>query len=191
MKRLIPIVALMFVAMTACTPKNRVVENPYIAITNTRNLDISKVELRDTVTVVDFSYRGWQGARFKIVKDSYLQVGDEKFVTTAVEGIKFDKWNNTDEEGKATFTMYFPALPPKTKSFDFIEGDGKDPWVMRGVDLTGRAKRPKYHPELPKEYRKEIYDEELPSPSRKSGMTTVTVHLMGWDSNFLATSNLK
>ena len=186
MKRLIPIVALMFAAITACTPQNRIVENPFIAITNSRDLDIAKVELRDTVTVVDFSYRGWKGARFKIVKDSYLQVGDEKFVTTAVEGIKFDKWNKTDEEGNATFTMYFPALPPKTKSFDFVEGDGKDPWVMRSVDLTGRAKRPKYHPELPKEYRKEIYDEELPSPSRKSGMTTVTVHLMGWDSKLFS-----
>ena len=191
MKRLLFILPMFFAAITACTPQNRIIENPFIAITNTKNLDINKVELRDTVTVVDFSYRGWQGARFKIVKDSYLQVGDEKFVTTAVEGIKFDKWNKTDEEGKATFTMYFPALPPKTKSFDFIEGDGKDPWVMRGVDLTGRAKRPKYHPELPKEYRKEIYDEELPSPSRKSGMTTVTVHLMGWDSKLFSDLELE
>ena len=191
MKRLLFILPMFFAAITACTPQNRIVENPFIAITNTKKLDISKVELRDTVTVVDFSYRGLQGSRFKIVKDSYLQVGDEKFVTTAVEGIKFDKWNKADDEGKATFTMYFPTLPPKTKSFDFVEGDGKDPWVLRNVDLTGRAKRPKYHPELPKEYRKEIYDEELPSPSRKSGMTTVTVHFMGWDSKLFTDTELR
>lgn len=182
MKRLIPIVALMFVAMTACTPRNRVVENPYIAIVNDLSLDIKKVELRDTATIVTMVYDGFKGGRIKMVKETYLKVGDEKFVIAAAEGIKLDKWNKIEaEDGVLNFDMIFPPLPPKTKSFDFVEGDGKNAWVMRKVDLTGRAKRPKYHPELPQELRKEVVDQELPKPSYESGMTTVTFHFMGWD----------
>ena len=79
---------------------------------------------------------------------------------------------------QASKTAIFPPLPPRTKSFDFVEGDGKNAWVMRKVDLTGRAKRPKYHPELPQELRKEVVDQELPKPSYESGMTTVTFSLL-------------
>ena len=62
-----------------------------------------------------------------MVKETYLKVGDEKFVIAAAEGIKLDKWNTIEaEDGVLNFDMIFPPLPPKTKSFDFVEGDGKN-----------------------------------------------------------------
>ena len=113
MKRLIPIVALMFVVMTACTPRNRVVENPYIEIVNDLSLDIKKVELRDTATIVTMVYDGFKGSKIKMVKETYLKVGDEKFVIAAAEGIKLDKWNTIEaEDGVLNFDMIFPPLPP-------------------------------------------------------------------------------
>ena len=168
--------------MVACTPRNRIIENPHIVTANQLNLDIVRVELRDSLTIINAKYSAWEGSSFRIVKDTYLKVGDEKFVMISADGIKIDKWNKVDENGNKVFTMTFPPLPPKTKSFDFIEGDNG--FVLRGVDVTGRAKRLKYHPELPQALRKEIADEELPKPSRKSGMTTVNIHFMGWDKEF-------
>ncbi|MBR4854121.1 MAG: hypothetical protein IKU88_05285 [Alistipes sp.] len=192
MKRLIPIVALMFVVMTACTPRNRVVENPYIEIVNDLSLDIKKVELRDTATIVTMVYDGFKGSKIKMVKETYLKVGDEKFVIAAAEGIKLDKWNTIEaEDGVLNFDMIFPPLPPKTKSFDFVEGDGKNAWVMRKIDLTGKAKPAKYHPELPQELRKEVVDQELPKPSYESAMTTVTFHFMGWDKQLFSDVEFK
>ena len=38
--------------LPSCTPANRVVENPLIETANTRTLDIVKVELSDTATVL-------------------------------------------------------------------------------------------------------------------------------------------
>ena len=38
--------------LPSCTPANRVVENPLIATANTQTLDIVKVELSDTATVL-------------------------------------------------------------------------------------------------------------------------------------------
>ena len=182
MKRLLFILPMFFAAITACTPQNRVVENPYIEIVNDLSLDIKKVELRDTATIVTMVYDGFKGNRIKMVKETYLKVGNEKFVIAAAEGIKLDKWNTIEaEDGVLNFDMIFPPLPPRTKSFDFVEGDGKNAWVMRKIDLTGKAKPAKYHPELPQELRKEVVDQELPKPSYESGMTTVTFHFMGWD----------
>ena len=173
------IAAILVATLTACTPKNRVVENPYIEITNDLSLDIKKVELRDTATIVTMAYKG---IRLKMVKETYLKAGEDRFTVTAAEGIKLDKWNKIESEDYVlNFDMIFPPLPPRTKSFDFVEGDGKNAFVMRKIDLTGKAKPAKYHPELPQELRKEMVDQELPQPSYKSGMTTVTFHFMGWD----------
>ena len=38
--------------LSSCTPADRVVENPLIETANTRTLDIVKVELSDTATVL-------------------------------------------------------------------------------------------------------------------------------------------
>ena len=47
---LLPAAALLLLA--ACAPAERVVENPFIEASNTMTLDISRVELSDTATVV-------------------------------------------------------------------------------------------------------------------------------------------
>ena len=60
--------------LPSCTPANRVVENPLIATANTQTLDIVKVELSDTATVLHMNayYRpkNW----IVISSDSYLPV---------------------------------------------------------------------------------------------------------------------
>lgn len=52
--------------LPSCTPADRVVENPLIATANTRTLDIVKVELSDTATVlhVNAYYRPKTGSSF-------------------------------------------------------------------------------------------------------------------------------
>lgn len=64
--------------LPSCTPANRVVENPLIETANTRTLDIVKVELSDTATVLHMNayYRpkNW----IVISSDSYLQIPARK-----------------------------------------------------------------------------------------------------------------
>ncbi len=39
-------------SIVACTPKEKSVEDPYFASTSTRKMDLRKVEMNDSVTVV-------------------------------------------------------------------------------------------------------------------------------------------
>jgi hypothetical protein len=166
--------------LPSCTPANRVVENPLIETANTRTLDIVKVELSDTATVLHMNayYRpkNW----IVISSDSYLQIPARKFMLTGAEGITPDSLFWMPKSGRASFVLRFPPLPRGTKSFDFIESDCDDCFKLYGVDLTGKTEYPEYPEGLPKELRKAPKDGPVPDPILAVGETRVNIHLLGF-----------
>lgn len=166
--------------LPSCTPANRVVENPLIATANTRTLDIVKVELSDTATVLHMNayYRpkNW----IVISSDSYLQIPARRFMLTGAEGITPDSLFWMPKSGRASFVLRFPPLPRGTKSFDFIESDCDDCFKLYGVDLTGKTEYPEYPEGLPKELRKAPKDGPVPDPIFAVGETRVNIHLLGF-----------
>ena len=167
--------------MVACAPKNRIIENPLIDVTNTTTVDITRVEMTDSTTVLNveayFHPKKW----IKFVKETYLQVGEQKFQILSAEGLELDKKFWMPESGRASFVMTFPAIPRDAKSFDFIEGDCDNCYKLYGIDLTGKKSYAKYHPDLPQEFRKKIKTtNELPRPEYKFGKTTINIHLLGY-----------
>lgn len=168
------------VLLASCTPRCRVVENPLIETTNTRTLDIVKVELSDTATVLHvdayFRPRNW----IRIAKETYLQTAGEKYVLTGSEGITPDSLFWMPDSGEASFVLRFPPLPRGTKSFDFIESDCDDCFKLYGIDLTGKTEYAEYPEGLPKELRKAPKDGPVPDPILAVGETTVNVHLLGF-----------
>lgn len=166
--------------LPSCTPANRVVENPLIETANTRTLDIVKVELSDTATVLHMNayYRpkNW----IVISSDSYLQIPARKFMLTGAEGITPDSLFWMPDSGRASFVLRFPPLPRGTKSFDFIESDCDDCFKIYGVDLTGKTEYPEYPEGLPKELRKAPKDGPVPDPIFAVGETRVNIHLLGF-----------
>ena len=116
---LLPAAALLLLA--ACAPAERVVENPFIEASNTMTLDISRVELSDTATVVHveayFQPRFW----IRIVSDTYLRADGCSYALTGAEGIVPDSLFWMPDSGRASFVLRFEPLPRGTRSFDFIE----------------------------------------------------------------------
>lgn len=181
MKNLLPLIAATLGAMlVSCTPANRVVENPLIDAANTRTLDIVKVELSDTATVLHvnayFRPKNW----IVISSDTYLQIPAMRFTLTGAEGITPDSLFWMPDSGEASFVLRFPPLPRGTKSFDFIESDCADCFKLYGVDLTGKTEYPEYPEGLPKALRKAPKDGPVPDPIFAVGETTVNVHLLGF-----------
>lgn len=166
--------------LSSCTPADRVVENPLIETANTRTLDIVKVELSDTATVLHvnayFRPKNW----IVISSDSYLQVPAMKFRLTEAEGITPDSLFWMPDSGKTSFVLKFPPLPRGTKSFDFIESDCNDCFKLYGIDLTGKKEYPEYPEGLPKALRKAPKDGPVPDPILAVGETTVNVHFLGF-----------
>lgn len=181
MKNLLSLIAATLGAMlVSCTPANRVVENPLIDAANTRTLDIVKVELSDTATVLHvnayFRPKNW----IVISSDTYLQIPAMRFTLTGAEGITPDSLFWMPDSGEASFVLRFPPLPRGTKSFDFIESDCADCFKLYGVDLTGKTEYPEYPEGLPKALRKAPKDGPVPDPIFAVGETTVNVHLLGF-----------
>ena len=101
-------------------------------------LDVTKVELKDSETVVYITayqrpdseqYDFW----FQFVGDTYLKVGEQRFTLVSADNIELNKHVFTDKYGKRDMAFHFPALPKGTKSFDFIEGDGQRAFQIKGI----------------------------------------------------------
>ena len=169
--------ALSVLMLAACSTGPKTVENPLIESSNSMTLDVSKVELTDTATVlhVDAYFRPHYWIR--IDSKTYLRAGGEKYALTSAQGITPDSLFWMPESGEASFVLSFQPLPKRTKSFDFIESDCADCFKLFGIDLTG--KKSYDTPEgIPAEALQIDGNAAMPAPVFKSGETTVEVHLL-------------
>ena len=101
-------------------------------------LDVTKVELKATETVVYITARQCPGSErndywFQFAGDTYLKVGNERYPLTSADGIELNKHTQTGKDGKLDMAFHFPPLPKGTRGFDFIEGDGKDAFQIKGI----------------------------------------------------------
>lgn len=163
--------------LTSCGPNNKAVEYPLIETANTNALDIAKVELTDSATILhtDAYYRHHNWIR--ISSESYLQAGGKRYMLTGAEGITPDSLFWMPESGEASFTLCFEPLPSGTTSFDFIESDCEDCFKLFGIDLTGK-KTFDIPDNVPESLRLVDWDAEVPEPIFKTGTTTVNVHFL-------------
>ncbi len=172
--QLLPLLTLL---AAACAPQEKAVDYPLIEATNTKIIDIARVELTDSATVLHadatFTPHYW----IRIDAGSYLQADGKKYRLTGAEGITPDSLFWMPDSGKAHFTMRFEPLPAGTRSFDFIESDCEDCFKLFGVDLTGK-KEFETPEEVPAELRKMDETATVPDPIFKTGTTTVCVHLL-------------
>jgi hypothetical protein len=99
-------------------------------------LDVTKVELKDSETVVYVTARqrsDYPDFWFQFAGDTYLMAGSQRYTIVAADGIELNKHLQTNKDGKRDMAFHFPALPKGTKSFDFIEGDGQGAFQIKGI----------------------------------------------------------
>lgn len=171
-------------AITACTsqPKTKSVELPPATFANTRSLEFAKVNLTDTVTVIDVEAFYTPGYWIKIVSDSYLQADGKKYMIRSGEGIELDSLFWMPKSGEASFTLLFDPLPINTKKFDFIESDCEDCFKIWGIDLVN--KRPSL-PKLSREFTKKHKEETDLKLGWEKGDATVSGKIWGYVPNTL------
>lgn len=177
---------------SSCTPKVKVVENPIFEQILTRNIDISRIEISDSATLVTVDVTYYPNYWITFSKNTHIEVEGQEFVATAIEGTEFDKRFWMPESGEASFKLTFPPISKKAKSMNFFVGSENSDWKIYDIDLTGRKKEiTKWHPELPEELRKEINDMEIPEPILEQGRTKLRIHLMGFKEGMDRTIELK
>lgn len=144
MKQTIITALLALVALTVqAREKEMVWENPTIEFGTdngdgffTVALDITKVELKETETVVYMTVMqrsDYPDNWFQFVSDTYLQAGLLRYALVKAEGIELNVHQQTGKDFTRDIVFHFHPLPLSTKSFDFIEGDGNGAFQIKGI----------------------------------------------------------
>ena len=168
-----------------CSPSGpRTVTAPVVNFANTATIDIVKVELNDSNTVLHINSHFIPGNWIRIAGDSYLQAEGKQYAMISTDGIEPDTEFWMPESGEADFKLIFEPLPFSTRRFDFIEGTGQNAFKLWDVDITGKP-APTYPEGLPEDLCKEPVDGPVPAPAFKIGHTVVNLHMLPYRPEFL------
>lgn len=128
--------------LLCCTiqAKSKIIEEPLFCVSNTTSIEVSKVVLSDTATILHIyaKYRPKQWIR--IAKGSYLKDNNgETYLLRSGIGIIPDKEFWMPESGEAEFQLVFPPLPAKVTTIDFTEGEGVEgAFSIWGIQLKSK-----------------------------------------------------
>lgn len=174
MKQILSLLIVLF-CCTTIQAKERVVELPAFDAWSSTSIEVQKVVLSDTATIVyiDAFYRpnNW----IKIAKDSYLQADGKQYKILSGINMELDKEIWMPESGTYSFQMIFPPLPENTTTVDFSEGDFDGAFSIWGIHLDGKTA---YSPLAGKKNPKET--PVLETPELKSGIATLKGHIAGF-----------
>lgn len=119
---------------------NKIVDRPYVDYTRSENARILKVTITDKETIIDMSdnteTRGGYFQWMNVDPNTVIVVGGQEYKLKKAEGIAIapNKTNFSRNGETKTFTLYFPAIPKSTTSFNLVE-PGNSEWKFYGISL--------------------------------------------------------
>lgn len=122
---------------TGCQPKNRIIEKPIYLTRNNTSIEVSRISLMDTITVLDIVANGNPNTWIKIAKTTTL-TDDQGNVYPILygKGIEPGVEFFFPESGKDTFQLIFPPLNREAKFIDFSEGpEVENRFEIGGIQL--------------------------------------------------------
>lgn len=134
MKKLLLLFSLTLIGLSLFA--QTIVENPRFAATTVSYVKITKIELHDSLTKIDFETTYFPNWWIRVSsEDTYIQnsEGGEKLYVTRAEGIKLNEEHWTPESGMNKYTLYFPPLEKNVQRIDFLE----ESWKIFDIDIRG------------------------------------------------------
>ncbi|MDR0961507.1 MAG: TlpA family protein disulfide reductase [Mediterranea sp.] len=157
---------LLLPALAACNSfSNRgLVEKPQVIGTNTTSIEVEKVALSDTSTVLYIKAYYYPKMWIRIASSSFLLDNEgTSYPIRGGDGIEIDKEFWMPDSGEAQFSLLFPPISATATSVDFSEGDDiQGAFKIWGIQLTGQ---PIPAPKLPKNYTAPTANTEAPLPA--------------------------
>lgn len=130
----------LFMAVCLCGLQlfsQKVVENPRYLASTADALAITRIELQDTCTILDFCYTNDPGASFRIPQESYItaSAGGEKFLVKQSQGVVLNEFINVPESGEVKYRLVFPPIDQSVPMIDFGEGSASGSWFIYNLEL--------------------------------------------------------
>ena len=166
--------------LSGCTNNRGVVENPAFVARNADGLEIAKVELSDTATVLYIKAFYPPGSWIKrIDTNSFLADNKGKrYTILSTEGIGFDDELYMPESGEAEFSLIFPPVASNATFIDFSEGDNNSSLKIYGIQLTNKPIKVN----LPKGFKEVTIDKNaiLPPIEFKTGKARIEGQILNF-----------
>lgn len=189
-KQIIITILLILVAMVGQARKTVVWENPTAFIGESKvRFEITKVELKETETVMHITVNFIPNYWIRFAKTSFLQTPDGKkySITSGAKTGEQEKDLTLDslfwmpESGTAQLALHFKPVPLNTKEMDFMEGYSDDDFKFWNIS-NGMTKKKVV---LPDEWKNVKYakDETLPDAKINKGVATIKVKMLGYKPN--------
>ena len=186
-KKTIITALLALVAMTATAQKEIVWQNPIAFIgESSAEFKVTKVELKETETVLHFRANFIPHYWIKFAKSSFLRTpdGKEYFVTSGAKtndkesDLQLDSLFWMPGSGEADLALHFKPVPFDTKEMDFLEG--YDEGAFRFWNICDAKNKKEL--EIPNDWKNVKYakDELLPPANISKGVATIKVKMLGY-----------
>ena len=183
MKKLV-LLTLCITGLYSCSQERPpVIERPAFEIRNTSTIEIDKIEMSDTATILYIDAYAYQNYRIAIDKNSFIRESgsDEKLLITHTEGISMDEWAVFSESGTMSFQLIFPPLRPGVTKIDYMEDIEGTGWKIWGIHLLPGTKIKTYP--VPKNLVNTTYD-PLPALEYSTLPVQVSGCLLGYVNGF-------
>lgn len=160
---------------TCLQAQDRIIEQPAFDAWNSTTLEVQKIVLSDTATVLHidayFRPKFW----IQVVKETTLEANGKSYPIRSAVGIKLSEKHWMPESGTDSFQLIFPPLPKGTKTVDFVEGNEERAFRIWGIRLDGSR------PESAFANRPATLNEPvLEEPVLKSGIGTLEGKIIGY-----------
>ena len=186
-KRTIITLLLALIAMAGQAQKQVVWEKPSAFMgTYSSKFEITKVELKQTETVLHIAANYRPNVWIRFAKESFVQTPDgKKYVITGGEktneqesDLQLDSLFWMPKSGKANLALHFMPVPLDTKEMDFSEGDVDGAFRFWNI-CDGKTKQKLV---LPDDWKSVKYakDETLPVAKINKGVATINVRMLGY-----------
>lgn len=185
MKKLFAMCMAAALLVCACSsPKERTIEMPAMAAVNTTDLDVKKVELTDSNTVLTMNVNFRPGWWIRIAGTSKIVADGKEYAMLTADGITPDEQFIMPESGETEFKLTFPAIPLSTQQIDFTEGTD-DGWKIWGIDVSGETVDMQGYPSsLPKSFiNKDLATINL-KPEMKAEESTITFKVLDYNPEY-------
>ena len=186
-KQTIISILLALIAMAGQAQKQVVWEKPSAFMgTYSSKFEITKVELKQTETVLHIAANYRPNVWICFAKESFVQTPDgKKYVITGGEktneqesDLQLDSLFWMPKSGKANLALHFKPVPLDTKEMDFSEGDVDGAFRFWNI-CDGKTKQKLV---LPDDWKSVKYakDETLPVAKINKGVATINVRMLGY-----------
>lgn len=180
MKR-ITLLGLLLSILCTMQAKDRIIERPPYLTWSSTSIEIDKMVISDTATIVHIKafYRpkNW----IRIAKGSFLRDNNgQLYPIRSGIGITLDKEFWMPESGEAEFQLLFPPIPETVTSVDFSEGDFEGAFKIWGIQLDKKAFAKQKAPKEAITYKIDK-KAELLSPEFHSGKGTLKGKILNYN----------